>query len=126
MSSPAKWIRDSGAVVVLVLAWASPAAPQYTPANPLFAGTSSSPQSSPAWFFASYSGYQDPGGDACLTLNNILTAVPSGSWIFWDIPGKLKCASPPFAGATCWRFQRNDLFHRACELLGFRKRGLCA
>jgi hypothetical protein len=92
--SPAKWIRYSGAIAVLILAWASPAAPQaYTPANPLFAGTSSSPQSSPAWFFASYPGYASGiNGDYCKLLNNMITAVPAGSWIFWDIPGKLECA----------------------------------
>lgn len=68
----------------------------------LFLGNSTGSviQASPAWFRASYQGYADPGGDYCKTMNNMINAVPPGSYLLWDIPGKLKCASNPFNGVT--------------------------
>ena len=71
VSSPMKRIKYLGAIAVLTSALAAPAAPQtWTPANPLFAGTSSTALSSPAWFFASYPGYASgAGSDACKIMN---------------------------------------------------------
>lgn len=61
--------------------------------------------SATAWFYASaYATSTSYGGDYCLLLNNIVTAVGAGptpgALIVWDIPGKLKCASPPIPVGT--------------------------